>query len=710
MKLRVPADNNMVYRSGLPCGRSLRVREFLLVALMFWVGSVCAADFVFDLDAVAKANGTILSRGAAGEWVMQPSAERRSIELPGVGAGVPWDRAGFLVLEVGHENVFTTRLVFEFLTRAGAEPEMTVGIATLPLLPTQVIFPLEELTKEHISLRPQGRQLTSQMRGRPLDRAAIVGVRVRLQPFQAPEALPKLTVRSVRLTDAPPPPEPAPEKPFVDAFGQWNRKDWPGKTSDENELRAALVALRERAAQGRWPENWSRFGGWKEKRFEATGYFRTQHDGRRWWLVDPEGCAFLSVGPSIITPSTVSRYAGLENLFAWLPEKDGKFGAMRDTGSINFLGVNLARAFGDKWNDAWEAMTTGLLREWRFNTLGNSSAERLMNRREVPYAFRLGMRQHRYPATERLIFRDFPDVFAPEFEANAKVYAQRLEPRKDDPWMIGYFMTNEPEWAFGKHNLALELIRKAPPFHAREALGTWLRERYRDDVSRFNASWGVRWESFDTAHTWVMPGAKPSPTQEADLWAFSMVMVKRFYAVPAAELRAVAPNHLNLGVRYAYVSSDLCYAGAEVFDVFSLNSYNMPGPVPTGEIATRTSKPVLIGEFHFGALDRGLPSVGLRGVATQEQRGFAYANYIGDAMGRPEIVGAHYFQWNDQTITGRSDGEHYNIGVMDVCHRPYEEFTRAFAPIHEAMYEIAEGTRKYRLQSVTAMPSINTNQ
>ena len=39
-----------------------------------------------------------------------------------------------------------------------------------------------------------------------------------------------------------------------------------------------------------------RFGGWKAKSFEATGFFRTHHDGSRWWLVTPEGHPFLSFG------------------------------------------------------------------------------------------------------------------------------------------------------------------------------------------------------------------------------------------------------------------------------------------------------------------------------------------------------------------------------------------------------------------------------
>ena len=44
------------------------------------------------------------------------------------------------------------------------------------------------------------------------------------------------------------------------------------------------------------PVDCDRFGGWTGKRFEATGFFRTEHDGTRWWLVTPEGNAFLVFG------------------------------------------------------------------------------------------------------------------------------------------------------------------------------------------------------------------------------------------------------------------------------------------------------------------------------------------------------------------------------------------------------------------------------
>ncbi|MEE8398662.1 MAG: hypothetical protein V3S89_06635, partial [Desulfobacterales bacterium] len=39
-----------------------------------------------------------------------------------------------------------------------------------------------------------------------------------------------------------------------------------------------------------------RFGGWTGKTFKGTGFFRTEHDGKRWWFVTPEGNAFIGFG------------------------------------------------------------------------------------------------------------------------------------------------------------------------------------------------------------------------------------------------------------------------------------------------------------------------------------------------------------------------------------------------------------------------------
>ncbi|MBC8079286.1 MAG: hypothetical protein H7X86_03010 [Gorillibacterium sp.] len=35
-----------------------------------------------------------------------------------------------------------------------------------------------------------------------------------------------------------------------------------------------------------------------------------------------------------------------------------------------------------------------------------------------------------------------------------------------------------------------------------------------------------------------------------------------------------------------------------------------------------------------------------------------------------ELVGTHYFIFNDQASLGRLDGESSQIGIVDVCHKP----------------------------------------
>ena len=83
--------------------------------------------------------------------------------------------------------------------------------------------------------------------------------------------------------------------------------------------------------------------------------------------------------------------------------------------------------------------------------------------------------------------------------------------------------------------------------------------------------------------------------------------------------------------------------------------------------------PVMIGEFHFGALDAGPTATGLEGVLTQKDRGIAYRFYCEQAAAHPNGVGCHWFQCYDQFTLGRFDGENYNIGIFDICLQPYPE-------------------------------------
>jgi hypothetical protein len=130
---------------------------------------------------------------------------------------------------------------------------------------------------------------------------------------------------------------------------------------------------------------------------------------------------------------------------------------------------------------------------------------------------------------------------------------------------------------------------------------------------------------------------------------------------------------------------------ARAFDVVSLNRYD--AGVPAGVLerfSELTGKPLMIGEFHFGVPGRGMASA-LRTVASQADRARAYRFYVEQAASFPAFVGAHWFQWTDEPSTGRSDGECYSVGLVDVTDQPYDELVEGLKDTHRRLYAVHAG-------------------
>ena len=99
-------------------------------------------------------------------------------------------------------------------------------------------------------------------------------------------------------------------------------------------------------------------------------------------------------------------------------------------------------------------------------------------------------------------------------------------------------------------------------------------------------------------------------------------------------------------------------------------------------------KPLIIGEFHFGALDRGMFHTGLVPVANQAARAQAYRDYVEGALRHPQFVGTHWFQWQDEPTTGRVyDEENYQIGFVDTTDTPYRETIEASRRVGMQLYK-----------------------
>jgi hypothetical protein len=164
-------------------------------------------------------------------------------------------------------------------------------------------------------------------------------------------------------------------------------------------------------------------------------------------------------------------------------------------------------------------------------------------------------------------------------------------------------------------------------------------------------------------------------------------VLETYYKVVKEELKKLAPNKLFLGSRLDKdntIPIALAAAGRHC-DVISINRYEYT--IAGFALPQGIDKPVIVGEFHVGALDRGLLHTGLRSVLNQKQRSRVYENYVIQALENPLFVGTHWFQYADQMCTGRYDGENYQIGFIDVCDRPYPEMVAAARKIGSNLYK-----------------------
>lgn len=573
-----------------------------------------------------------------------------------------------------------------FHEKDGEEPTMRVIFGLIPGAEVPVPFDFRWLDSQTLfPERSLGRQKMTVF-GKAVRLADVERIRLQTSPGFEPF---RVSFRECRLLGRVPEIS-LPREQRIDDLGQWMPKSWKGKVQDRASCNRILRSLDERARRvgdAFAVPGWDRFGGYSGKRFAKTGWFHAEKDGRRFWLADPDGNAFLSTGVDCITPGVETRIGPAA---PWVGEKQ------RGARSCNYGIANLTEAFGpDNWRSAWERIVKGCLKSWGVNTIGNWSDPELIRSADMPYVLSAdAVSESGFPQTERRLFRDFPDVFSEDYRKASERYAAGLAPYRDDPNLIGYFMRNEPQWAFVYGlDLAEETLANPAPLASRDWLIARLKEQY-GEIASLNAAWDTRFAGFDDLRKPLHQAASLSAAAAADLRNYSGILIARYVEIPAAALRRADPHHLNLGMRYAYITDPGLLSGAACFDVFSINSYQRTPYDQVEQVGKLLDKPVMVGEFHHGALDRGLTAHGIRGVTTQEERGAAYRYYMEQAAKSRYFVGAHYFQFNDQSCLGRFDGENYQIGLVDVCMQEYAEMTAGMKACHTVLYQVALGERE----------------
>ena len=597
----------------------------------------------------------------------------------------------FIVADLENVSDDSAAIIWEFSSADGGCIGFKMGL--LPGLLTRVALPFDFLDGKVLFLPRTPGKLKTVTFGHPMLREKVARFTIRAGSSISKS---KFIIRDLRITDEEPD-YPLPDVKMVDSFGQKLCTDWRGKTHSFEEMNSRLMDELENAdLSGLETENISKYGGWKAKNFGATGYFRLENDGRRWWMVDPEGCAFFSKGLDCVRVDGDCNLTGIKKLCEFLPPYDNEAWTDADRRFLSFHKMNLIRVFGSEWREKFAALCKSRMKKWVFNTVACWSDLGLADAIGMPFTYIFGGSM----LTERRLFRDFPDVFSPEYSTVCEEWAKQIIPYANNDRLIGYFLGNEPQWAFVNDlNLAALLLESGRELVSFGVMINWLREKYQH-IDELNATWETEFSNFGEI------SAVKTEKAVADQWEFTRVMIREYMRVPSEAIRRYDPNHLNLGIRYAWLSSEALTAGAEFVDVFSFNCYKMDPTDSLDEFFRRVGKPMIIGEFHFGALDVGLDATGLRGVTSQRERGVAYRHYMQKAAAHPDCLGAHYFTLNDQAYLGRFDGENYQIGLIDVCQRPYEDFISGVELANSEVYQIADGELPADAPEAKEIPAI----
>lgn len=422
---------------------------------------------------------------------------------------------------------------------------------------------------------------------------------------------PRLEIRSIRLTREDVGSDFLEKKPVLDALGQWAHANWPGKIKNAEQL-AEELAEEAKTLTDSSPFNTCEYGGYLNTQTKATGFFRVEQIDGIWWFVDPHGHLFLSTGSNCIR------------------------GRSRRAATVD---TNL---------------TERRMTAWGLNTVGNWSSFRESDdgRRKAYVA------TFRSPRTQPS-FLGMPDVYGEEFAPRLDEAAQRqCESLKDDPWLIGTFIGNEPPWP-GRESELVDMFLNGPDTATKTKLRAYLTQ-------------------YDTKER-----------REH----FVHNMFERYLGLINAAIKKYDANHLNLGIRFGGSPPEAVCRLAKKFDVCSINVYECEPTPQLKRTFALAGRPIVIGEFHFGVPANGL-SAGLVQTQNQSERAAGYRYYVEQAMALPYFLGAHWFQWQDQPVLGRMDGENYNIGLVDVTNRPYPELVQALKATHKVLYDVHTGKVK----------------
>lgn len=486
-----------------------------------------------------------------------------------------------------------------------------------------------------------------------------------------------------------------------------------------------------------------RYGGWKKIKGAATGFFHAEKINNRWWVITPDGNGFIVIGlqhmfrkntdlerleaitsrpthkenmqerfqvlmqhvPALAAAYGVDAAALLsrpeaEVIKGLIEGGDGKAASKIDKVFRRIEEMIMQSPSQREWTQA----STARLKEWGFNTVShNAFLKGFVYDAKVSaslWGFPFMAPELRVPITRMGSgdildeARTFPDIFDKRFgeilEGEFSETAARL---KDDPWLLGYFLSNELPWE-GDPAREISIFDMFFALSAeragKKALVGFLREQYHNDTGAFNGAWGTRIKNFDELLTMTHLGEGPQNGQnQQDQSRFLRLVAETYFKLNHAIIKKYDSRHMILGARFRghAVPREVLEAMGPYVDVVSFQPYDLIAPLEWLEESYGIHhKPILVTEFSFKAEDSGLPNTVGAGVTlrTQKERALWYERYVRHLLLSPVTVGQIWYKYADDPP--RTQGENSNFGLVRRNDIPYSDLVERIQEFNRRIY------------------------
>ncbi len=440
-------------------------------------------------------------------------------------------------------------------------------------------------------------------------------------------------------------------------------------------------------------EELDRFGGWTGKKFEATGFFRVEKD-IRWWLVTPAGNAFLSFGINHLYPDLWNQDYNRE---AWKKR------------------LGLANLDGQPFRAALRAWFLQTCREYGFNTVGVHTSLPIVNQPQpaVPYMQPIQFVDIPHWKSE-IPDGNFLDVFADEFAQRCDRMAKQFAaPARDDPFLLGYAMTDcplfteedcreRPDVIGGARRKARigwpRKLRNLPAgASGKQAYVETVQDLYRGEIGDFNATYGTRFDSFDalaTAEQWRPETDLSNGFETRDNIEFLKRVVAKYYQTARDAMRRYDSNHLFFGDKINANTDTLDtvlpvtseFTDLVFYQMYARYEVQKPG---LDRWSQRVNKPFINGDSAFTMISDSMPRPYGPVADSLGQRADWTAEFFRSAFARPEFIGWHYCGLIDGSnrVPRKRDRQH--SGLLDGYGEPYAVLKTALKECSDALYRIA---------------------